>query len=338
MPILLEGLIQGRAARILVDSGSSGNFISKAFVDRGHIKTATLVEPADINLEGQASSSCERSIPVAQMRIGALREHLQLHVLDIEHDVILSKPWLERHNPKIHWQTNTVAFRHKGRTIKLKAPTAKEVEPSSVDENGQRSHFLSANQVKRAVRKHEDMFIAVIRAVNNPDHETAQVQIEAILNDFSDVFPNDLPANELPPQRDIDHEIELEPGALPQFRPVYKMSPEELDELKKQLQDLLDKGYIRASNSPFGAPILFLKKKDGRFRICVDYRALNKVTIKNRYPLPRIEEMLDRLQGATIFSKIDLRSGYHQIRIHEPDIPKTAFQTRYGHFEFTVLL
>ena len=115
------------------------------------------------------------------------------------------------------------------------------------------------------------------------------------------------------------------------------MSPQGLDELKKQLQDLTEKGYIQPSVSPFGAPVLFVPKKDGGIRMCVDYRALNRVTVHNRYPLPRIDELLDRLQGAKLFTKIDLRSGYHQIRVHPEDVHKTAFRTRYGHFEFLVL-
>jgi len=116
----------------------------------------------------------------------------------------------------------------------------------------------------------------------------------------------------------------------------YCLAPSELQELASQLQELSDKGFIRPSSSPWGAPILFVKKKDGSFRMCIDYRELNKLTVKNRYPLPRIDDLFDQLQGATCFSKIDLRSGYHQLRVHEDDIPKTAFRTRYGHFEFTV--
>ncbi|KAL4035707.1 hypothetical protein IC575_004412 [Cucumis melo] len=115
------------------------------------------------------------------------------------------------------------------------------------------------------------------------------------------------------------------------------MAPAELKELKVQLQELLDKGFIRPSVSPWGAPVLFVKKKDGSMRLCIDYRELNKVTVKNRYPLPRIEDLFDQLQGATVFSKIDLRSGYHQLRIRDGDIPKTAFRSRYGHYEFVVM-
>lgn len=159
---------------------------------------------------------------------------------------------------------------------------------------------------------------------------------QRILEDFKDVFPDKLPIG-LPPQRDVDHEIILFPGVKPPSRAPYRMSVKELEELKKQLDENLKHGFIRPSRSPFGSPVLFVKKKDGSMRLCVDYRALNKITVKNKYPLPLISDLLDQLQGAKIFSKIDLRSGYHQIRIAENDISKTAFRTRYGHFEFLVL-
>ena len=117
----------------------------------------------------------------------------------------------------------------------------------------------------------------------------------------------------------------------------YRLAPSEMQELSTQLQELLDKGFIRPSFSPWGAPVLFVKKKDGSFRMCIDYRELNKLTIKNRYPLPRIDDLFDQLQGSSYYSKIDLRSGYHQLRIQEESIPKTAFRTRYGHYEFLVM-
>ncbi|CAI7729085.1 unnamed protein product [Closterium sp. NIES-53] len=157
-----------------------------------------------------------------------------------------------------------------------------------------------------------------------------------VVNDFKDIFPADLPSS-LPSRRAIDHRIILQPGAEPTVRATYRMSAAELKEVQKQLEELLEKGFISVSSSPYAAPILFVKKKDGSMRMCIDYRALNKITIKNRYPLPRVEELFDQLGEATIFSKLDLRSGYHQVRVADEDIEKTAFRTRYGHFEFLVL-
>ena len=175
----------------------------------------------------------------------------------------------------------------------------------------------------------------ILASVVDVREEKATLTSEPVVRDYPDVFPEDLPG--LPPVREIDFAIEVEPGTVPISKAPYRMAPAELRELKVQLQELLDKGFIRPSVSPWGAPVLFVKKKDGSLRLCIDYRELNKVTIKNKYPFPRIDDLFDQLQGAKCFSKIDLRSGYHQVRVREADIPKTAFRTRYGHYEFRVL-
>jgi hypothetical protein len=156
-----------------------------------------------------------------------------------------------------------------------------------------------------------------------------------ILREYKGVFPEEVPR--LPPRRDIDLSIEVTPGAIPTSRTPYKMSTPELVELKLQLKEMMDKGYIRPNVSPWRAPVLFLKKKDGTLRLCIYYRQLNKETIKNKYPLPRIDDLFDQLGGASIFSKIDLRSGYHQVRIKDEYIHKTTFRTRYSHYEFMVV-
>ncbi len=159
--------------------------------------------------------------------------------------------------------------------------------------------------------------------------------IRRVLEEFPDVMPEELP-EDLPPRRRVDHAIEVMPGVEPPAKAPYRMSHEELKELKVQLEELLAKGYIKPSKSPYGAPVFFVHKKDGTLRMCVDYRALNKATVKNRYPLPRIDDLFDRLSGAKVFSRIDLRSGYYQIRIAEGDEEKTACRTRYGSYEFMV--
>ncbi|GJR69525.1 putative reverse transcriptase domain-containing protein, partial [Tanacetum coccineum] len=156
-----------------------------------------------------------------------------------------------------------------------------------------------------------------------------------MVKDFPKVFPDDLSG--LPPLREIEFRIELIHGAIPIAKSPYRLAPSELEDLSGQHKELQDKGFIRPSSSPWGAPVLFLKKKDGSFRMYIDYRELNKLTVKNRYPLHRIDDLFDQLQGSSFFSKIDLRSGYHQLRVHDDDILKTAFRTCYGHFEFTVM-
>ncbi|GJS28466.1 putative reverse transcriptase domain-containing protein [Tanacetum coccineum] len=153
---------------------------------------------------------------------------------------------------------------------------------------------------------------------------------------FPEVFPEDLLG--LLPIQQVEFQIDLVPGAAHVTRSPYRLAPSEMQELSNQLQELSDRGFIRPSSSPWGAPVLFVKKKDGSFRMCIDYRELNKLTVKNRYPFPMIDDLFDQLQGSSVFSKIDLRYGYHQLRVREEDIPKTAFRTRYGHYEFQVML
>ncbi|GJW73037.1 putative reverse transcriptase domain-containing protein [Tanacetum coccineum] len=171
-----------------------------------------------------------------------------------------------------------------------------------------------------------DVFLAHITPKEAKDEsEEKRLEDVPIIKDF----PEDLLG--IPPARQVEFQIDLVPGVAPVARAPYRLAPSEMKELAEQLQELSDKGFIRPSSSPWGAPVLFVKKKDGSFRMCIDYRELNKLTVKNRYPLPRIDDLFDQLQGSSVYSKIDLRSGY------EEDIPKTAFKTRYGHYEFQVM-
>ena len=156
-----------------------------------------------------------------------------------------------------------------------------------------------------------------------------------VVYEYEDVFPDELPG--LSPYRDVDFVIELHFGTLPISMIPHRMAPVELQELKVQLQELLGKGYIRPSTSPWGTLVLYAKKKDKTLRLCIDYRQFNRVTIKNRYPLPMIDDLFDQLKGARVYSKIDLHTNYHQLRVREADIPKTTFRTSYVHFQFTVM-
>ena len=163
-----------------------------------------------------------------------------------------------------------------------------------------------------------------------------QANLQKILAEYRDVFKDKLPIGP-PPEREVVHSIEVQPGSEPTYRTPYRLRPAEQDELEEQVRDLLAQGFIRPSQSPYGAPVLFVPKKDGRWRMCIDYRALNRQTVKDRYPLPRIDTLLDRLGRAKVFSKLDLASGYHQIAMDDSSIYRTAFTTSLGQWEFLVM-
>jgi hypothetical protein len=192
--------------------------------------------------------------------------------------------------------------------------------------------LLSAVQAKRDAREGSCVYLAYVTA--KPENEVKLENI-SIVRDYPNVFTEVYSG--LPPNREIEFTIDLVLGTQPIHKAPYRMAPTELKELKEQLEELLDRGFIRPSVSPWGAPVLFVKKKDGSMRLCIDYWELNRVTIRNKYPLPRIDDLFDQLKEASVFSKIDLRSGYHQLKVREDDVQKTAIRTRYGHYEFMVM-
>ncbi|GJS90714.1 putative reverse transcriptase domain-containing protein [Tanacetum coccineum] len=239
-----------------------------------------------------------------------------------EFDIILGIDWLAAHRATIDCHSRRVIFGD------IHAPEF--IYHGSLP--GKSMKIISALKARTLLSHGCEGFLATIHDTTS---DVSSIHDQPIVSEFQDVFPEELPG--IPPIRDVEFNIELIPGAEPISKAPYRMAPIELKELKDQLQELLERGFIRPSVSPWGAPVLFVKKKDGSMRLCIDYRELNKITIRNRYPLPRIDDLFDQLQGAKHFSKIDLRSGYHQLRVKEQDISKTAFRTRYGHYEFLVM-
>ncbi|MFS7922847.1 putative nucleotidyltransferase, Ribonuclease H [Helianthus anomalus] len=230
--------------------------------------------------------------------------------------------WLSKHQAEILC---------KEKIVRIPIP---EGEPLLVQ--GHRSSamvgIISAMQAQKCLHKGYPSILALV--TDTPSGER-KIEDLPVVREFADIFPEELPS--LPPHRQVEFQIDLALGAAPIACVPYRLAPGELQELSNQLQELLDRGFIRPSSSPWGAPVLFVKKKDGSLRMCIDYRELNKVTIKNRYPLPRIDDLFDQLQGSSFYLKIDLRSSYHQVRVLGEDVPKTAFRTRYGHYEFLVM-
>ena len=203
------------------------------------------------------------------------------------------------------------------------------------------SLLLNAVHVRRRLKQGARAFVVRVQDTGVDATDNACVTenhisapMVALINEYKDVFS---PINSLPPMRENGHTIPTESGTTPPFRPMFRLSPKELEEVESQVKELLKHGLIEPSSSPYGAPVLFVGKKDGSLRMCIDYRALNKITVKNKYPLPRIDQLLDSLSGAKVFTSLDLQSGYHQIRITPEDVAKTAFRTPFGHYQFKVL-
>nr|GEX14457.1 putative reverse transcriptase domain-containing protein [Tanacetum cinerariifolium] len=219
------------------------------------------------------------------------------------------------------WSEKCKNKRHAGDCWKV---TKRGIAPK-LGRNGQRGNNRGGVYQLGAVNAQEDLKVVTGTFLLNNHYATA-------------LFDSDTSYEvELADGKMVEFRIDLIPDATPVARAPYQLAPSELKELSEQLKELFKKGFIRPSSSPWGAPVLFVKKKDGSFRMCIDYRELNKLTIKNKYPLPRIDDLFNQLQGLSVYSKIDLRSGYHQLRIREEDIPITAFRTRYGHYEFQVM-
>ncbi|XXG88652.1 hypothetical protein AAC387_Pa12g0844 [Persea americana] len=246
---------------------------------------------------------CRNYYPNCSVLLGEVNLPADLIILDMhDFDVILGMDWLEMYHATMDCFSKTITFKLKGEQADL-----------IVQGNRKKGQvgIISALKASRMVSSGCEAFIAFI----TEDEWFQGVEEIPVVCEFPEVFPEEIPS--LPPIREVQFTIELLPGTAPISIAPYRMASAELGELKLQLQELLSKGFIRPSVSPWGAPVLFVKKKDGSWRMCIDYRRLNHMTVKNKYPLPRIDELFDQLQGAAYFSKIDLRSGYYQLRVRE---------------------
>ncbi|CAI7829022.1 unnamed protein product, partial [Closterium sp. NIES-53] len=312
-PILLEVICNGRRLQALVDSGASHSVCDKATLERINEKytpsnfTATMVDGSKLQVYGEAE---------LHLQMGPLRWKPTLPVTNIKVlDLILGRDFLKNFNPEINWVTRTVSIYNQDRRV----PLPNWSNTGDIPED-------NLARFEKDVKRTMAGFVALVTNEDEGERKTLELPpaIQKLLEEFEDILPDDLP-DQLPPYRTHQHEIIEEPGSKPTFRAPYRLSPTELADMKKQIEYLLDKGLIRPSTSPYGAPVIFTPKPDGSLRMCIDYRALNKQTIKNKYPIPRIDNLLDQLRGATVFSKLDLRSGYWQIRMADNSIHKTAF-------------
>lgn len=254
-----------------------------------------------------------------------------MNIQSLDWDVLLGEQWLHRARADISYGERCVkGYTRKVRPFKLRREEDRKVTGSDCENPDKLA--ISMVQAKRLARNGCNTFLSHVTKILPSDESVGNVPspVSAILQEFADVFPEDVPG--LPPERPgVCHTILLlDPQSKPPSRPLYRLSRAAMAEAERQVKLLLEKKFIEPSGSPYGAPIMFVQKKDGSLRMVIDYRALNKLTVKNRYPMPRIDDALDQLQGTVVFSSLDLMSGYHQIRISDEDVPKTAFRTPEG--------
>lgn len=289
---------------LLVDSGSTHTFVNSSFAERAG---CTIQETAPVTVKVANGETLQSTQQVSQLTWWCQGHTFSTDMRLLElgaYDAVLGVDWLARYSPmNCHWGLKTMEFRHDNVNIRLqgvRTPT----EPTLTE--------MRAEQLSKWILGNDVWALAVIQTAEHSAAADQQVnpQLQAILDEYADVFQE---PKTLPPHRDFDHAIHLEPSSSPPNVRPYRYSPLQKDEIERQVAEMLQTGLITTSISPFAAPVLLVKKKDGTWRFCIDYRRLNDITIKNKFPLPVIDELLDELAGARFFSKIDLRAGYHQI-------------------------
>lgn len=301
----------------LIDSGAASYFVSHEAIQRNHLEHLTVpCPPIKLSSAFSNSQTCKRKVQLT-FHIGPIEATKSFFVVHgLSHDMILGTPFTAEFADFVDLKSFSVA---------------------GVGSVADDPLFVSAIEFERLAKSKENAIGICVLKFDEPVKEPASLEVLPFdASEYKDVLTNDPPTG-LPPERDVTHPIDVVPGSTPPYRSYYRLSKAESDYLTEELSKMANTGMIRPSSSPYSAPVLFVKKKDGSLRLCVDYRMLNNITIKNRYPLPFIEEMLNKVEDARVFSKLDLRSGYHQIRIRPQDIEKTAFSTSTGHWEFLVM-
>jgi hypothetical protein len=353
LKFVYTGRLAGETVRVLFDTGASRSFVTTELVERCGIAQQENDACRVVLADGSAAHSV-RKAAACKMQLGSHVYCADLLVVPLctAFDIVLGQDWLAKYNAVLHAGTGAVYLGSgaRQRVLQPVMDSSSEPPPREVTE----SVLLNATQLQRMVRKGEvrEAYLAVVRVAATVDDvqrgplvagqpvpigdgPVNNQRLVELLNRYADRF-DDIPPGSRSTAGAV-HSIPLVPGAQPINQRPYRTPQALLPELERQIQDLLDKGWIRPSDSPWGSPVLFVPKKDGSWRMCIDYRALNKVTVKNGWPLPRIEDLFDKLHGSTVFSSLDLAQGYHQFPIAEEDVPKTAFKTPMGLYEYTVL-
>ncbi|XP_026378179.1 uncharacterized protein LOC113272580, partial [Papaver somniferum] len=325
--------IEGKVCRLVIDPGSCENIIDEEVVKRFRLETKAHPHPYKLSWlkkgnEVKVNKRCLVSFSIGNKYKDKI--WCDITSMDACH-LLLGRPWEFDRKTSHDGHKNTYSFLWND--VRIVLVPSKEIAPKP--STGQTTNLLSFKQFEVEAEDAGELYVLISKD-QQPDESSIPIAAQPLIKEFIDVFPNELP-DELPPLRDIQHHIDLIPGSSLPNKAHYRMSPKEHEELRRQVEELLQKGLIRQSLSPCAVPALLIPKKDGTWRMCVDSRAINKITVKYRFPIPRLDDLLDQLCGAKVFSKLDLKSGYHQIRIREGDEWKTAFKTREGLYEWMVM-
>ncbi|CAH9146476.1 unnamed protein product [Cuscuta epithymum] len=315
----LKAEVGGREIVVLIDSGSTHNFIRDKLAESMRLPFSPM-PTLNVKIANGEPLRCNRRVERVPLRIQEAQFEVTFYTLPLVGiDAVLGMQWLEQLGVVLNdWKHKTMSFMHQGQQHTVQGISCENNQLTSM--------------VMDEVYEDDTCFLLSVAA--SSDHREIEGDLWAVIEEYGDIF--DEPKG-LPPFRDIEHQIILKKGSEPVNVRPYRYAHFQKDEIERQVTEMLDKGIIQPSTSPYSSPVLLVKKKDGTWRFCTDYRALNALTVKDRYPIPTIEDTLDELHGAAYFTRLDLRSGYHQVRMRLEDIPKTAFRTHNGHYEYRVM-